>query len=216
MKLYSATLSPNSLRSRLIAAELELNPEIVEVNLGKGEHRTPEYLKLNPNGKVPTLVDGDAVVWESRAINAYLASRRPERDLYPADPVRRAAVDQWSYWQAIHFGPAIQKVAFERVQKPLFGRGEPDEAAITADVKTMNDLLPILDAGLAGREFVAGALSIVDFALAGTLVLRKPGNLGIEAFANISSWLERVESRPSWRATLAGYYDGLRQRGLKL
>ena len=117
MKLYNGTFSPNALRVRAVIFELGLDPEIVEVNLQKGENRTPDYLKLNPNGKVPTLVDGDFVLWESRAIDAYLASAYPKGDFYPADPKSRAIVDQWSYWQAIHLGPAMQKVAFARVQK---------------------------------------------------------------------------------------------------
>src|SRR4051812_46471375 len=102
MKLYNSPGSPNALRSRAVAFELGLDPEIVNVNIGGGENRTPEYLAINPNGKVPVLVDGDVVIWESRAINAYLASKYQKDDLYPTDPVRRAMVDQWSYWQAIH------------------------------------------------------------------------------------------------------------------
>src|SRR4029079_1023646 len=115
--LYSSPGSPNALRSRAVAYELGLDPEIVNVNLGTGENRTSDYLKLNPSGKVPVLVDGDIVLWESRAINGYLASKAPEHDLDSPDPVRHAVIEQWSNWQAIHLGPAMQRIAFERVQK---------------------------------------------------------------------------------------------------
>lgn len=172
MKLYNSAGSPNAIRARVVAFELGLAPEIINVDIAKGENRTPEYLALNPNGKVPTLVDGDVVIWESRAINAYLASKAPEHDLYPSDPVRRAMVDQWSNWQAIHLGPAMQKVAFERVMKKAFGRGDADEAAIAGDLKTIADLLPILDAALAGKDWIAGSLSLADFGLATTFQLR--------------------------------------------
>jgi glutathione S-transferase len=216
MKLYSSPLSANSLRSRAVAYELGLEPEIVAVDLSRRENRTPEYLALNPNGKVPTLVHGDVVIWESRAINAYLAAQRPESDLYPADPVRRAMVDQWSNWQAIHLGAAMQRVAFERMQKKLLGMGEPDEAAIAGEVKTIADLLPILDAALAGREWIAGALSIADFALGSTFMLRKPARLGVEPHANVVAWIERLEARPSWAKATTPYLDVLRARGAEI
>ena len=116
MKLYSSPGSPNALRTRAVIAELGLPVEIVNVDIAKGANRTPDYLALNPNGKVPTFVDGDLVIWESRAINAYLANLKPDADLYPADPKLRAIVVQWSNWQAIHLGPSMQKIDFERVQ----------------------------------------------------------------------------------------------------
>jgi glutathione S-transferase len=125
MKLYNANLSPNALRVRAVAGELGITLDIVDVDLRKGENKTPEYLAMNPNGKVPVLVDGDLVLWESRAINRYMASLRPERGLYPDDAKRRALIDQWSYWQAIHLSPAIQRVVFERLLKSRFGLGEP-------------------------------------------------------------------------------------------
>ncbi len=74
MKLYNANFSPNALRVRAVVYELGIEVEKIEVDI-RGGNRTPEYLKLNPNGKVPVLVDGDTVIWESRAINAYLASK---------------------------------------------------------------------------------------------------------------------------------------------
>lgn len=214
MKLYNADFSPNALRTRAVAFELGFEPELVELDLSRGDNRTAEYLRLNPNGKVPTLVDGEVVIWESRAIDAYLAALRPERDLYPADPVRRAAVDQWSYWQAIHLGPAMQKIAFERAQKPAYGRGEPDDGAIAGELKTVAELLPILDAALAGREWIAGPLSIADFALASTFMLRRPARMGVEAHANVAAWIERLEARPSWVRAIGPYLDVQRARGL--
>jgi glutathione S-transferase len=203
MKLYNANLSPNATRVRGVVNELGIPVEIVDVDLRKGENRSSEFLALNPNGKVPVLVDGDVVLWESRAINAYLASMKPESGLYPADPRTRAIVDQWSYWQAIHFGPAVQRVVFERLLKKLFGRGEPDENAIEAQVKEIAQLLPILDDRLAGNEWVAGNLSIADFAVASTLIYRSGAGISLAEAPNVSAWIDRMEARPSWKAAVA-------------
>jgi glutathione S-transferase len=216
MKLYNSNGSPNALRTRAVAYELGFEPEIVGVDIAKGENRTPDYLQLNPNGKVPTLVDGEVVIWESRAINAYLAGLRPEAGLYPADLAKRAAIDQWSYWQAIHLGPAMQRIAFERVQKKLFGRGEADEAAIAGEIKTVAELLGVLDGALAGREWIAGELSLADFGLGSTFMLRKPGRLGVEAFPNVTAWIGRLEARPSWTRAVTPMFDMLKARGAVL
>jgi glutathione S-transferase len=216
MKLYSSPGSPNALRTRAVIAELGLPVEIVNVDIAKGENRAPDYLKLNPNGKVPTFVDGDFAIWESRAINAYLAGLKPEANLYPADLRQRAVIDQWSNWQAIHLGPAMQRVAFERVQKKAFGRGDADEAAIAGDVKTVAELLAVLDGALVGRKWIAGSLSLADFALATTFILRKAASLGVETFPNVTAWIERLEARPSWQGAIAPTRELNAQRGVTL
>src|SRR5262249_49334243 len=147
--------------------------EIVDVDLRKGENKSASFLALNPNGKVPVLVDSDFVLWESRAINAYLASLKRERELYPEDPRKRALVDQWSYWQAIHLGPAMMRIVFERLLKSKFGMGEPDEISLNGSLKEVAQFLPVLEANLSDKDWVAGQLSVADFAVASTFVFRK-------------------------------------------
>jgi glutathione S-transferase len=203
MKLYNANLSPNATRVRGVVNELGIPVEVIDVDLRKGENRSAEFLALNPNGKVPVLVDGDFVLWESRAINAYLASMKPEAGLYPADLRTRALVDQWSYWAAIHFGPAVQRVVFERLLKKRFGRGEPDENAIEAQVKEIAQFLPILETALAGKEWITGSLSLADFAIASTLAYRKGASISLADAPNVSAWADRIEARPSWHAAIA-------------
>ena len=112
-------------------------------------------------------------------------------------------VDQWSYWQAVHFGPAVQRVVFERLLKKRFGRGEPDENAIEAQLKEVAQFLPILEAALAGKEWVAGALTLADFAIASTLVYRGGADISLADAPNMSAWAERMEARPSWQAAIA-------------
>lgn len=207
MQLYNANFSPNCLRVRAVAHELGIELDIVEVNVFGGDNTKPEYLARNPNAKVPVLVDGDFVLWESRAINAYLASLDPERRLYPEDLKARAIVDQWSYWQAIHLGPSSQKVAFERVLKKRFGRGEPNEEAIATELKETMKLLGVLNRNLADREWVAGSLSIADFAVASTLTMRKEARIELDELPNAAGWIERLESRDSWKRAIQPVLD---------
>ncbi|RYZ02714.1 MAG: glutathione S-transferase family protein [Myxococcales bacterium] len=200
MKLYNSDFSPNCVRVRAVAFELGIDLEIVDVDL---RSKSPELLALNPNGKVPVLVDGDFVLWESRAINAYLARLHPERGMYPQAP-RQALVDQWSLWQAVHLGPAMQKVALERFFKARFGMGTPDEAAAAASHQEALRFLAVLEPRLASRPWVVEELSIADFALGSTFTFRKPAGIALDQFPAVTAWIDRLEALPSWqRATAA-------------
>ena len=130
MKLYHNPLSPNVRRVRLTAAVLELPLEEKVLDFSKGEHKSPEYLALNPNGAVPTLVDGDFVLTESRSIMQYLASKRPDSGLLPRDEAQRADVTRWQFWDAAHFSPQLGSLAFEKMLKSMMGLGEPNVAKI--------------------------------------------------------------------------------------
>ena len=202
MLLYNANLSPNALRVRAVAHELGIELEIVDVDLRKGENKSASFLALNPNAKVPVLVDSDFVLWESRAINGYLASLKAERGLYPEGLRKRAVVDQWSYWQAIHLGPAMQRIVFERLLKSKFGMGDPDEKSLEGSLKEVAQFLAVLEANLSDKEWVAGQLSIADFAVASTFVFRKSAGISLESAPHVSGWIDRLESRESWQAAV--------------
>ncbi len=203
MKLYDADLSPNAMRVRAVAYELGIDLEFVQIDPRAGQNKKPEFLALNPNGKVPVLVDGDFALWESRAINNYLAGLRSERGLYPQELITRALVDQWSYWQAIHLGPAMQRLTMERYFKEKFGMGAPDQAVINAESKNLEQFLPVLDRGLAGKEWIVGHLSVADFALASTFPLRSKAGISLDATPNVAAWIQRMEARDSWRKATA-------------
>jgi glutathione S-transferase len=203
MKLYNADLSPNALRVRAVAFELGIELEMVDIDIRAGDTKTEAFLALNPNGKVPVLEDGDFVLWESRAINTYLASLKPERGLYPDDPKTRAKVDQWSYWQAIHLGPAMQRISFERVVKKALGRGEPNEEAIAGQIKDTEQFLGVFEIGLGDNDWIAGDLTVADFALATTFQYRKPAKISLDAFPKVEAWISRMDERESWQKAIA-------------
>jgi len=202
MKLYNADLSPNCLRVRAVAFELGLELDMIEVNLSTAGSK--DMLRaINPNTKVPVLVDEDFVLWESRAINNYLCSKRPDRNLSPLDPRARALVEQWLYWHAIHLGPAVQAVAFERVFKKHFGLGAPDEALIEAKLKEVANFLQVLEQGLGKRPYIADELSVADFAVATSFIYRKPADISLAQAPAVSAWVQRLEARDSWRKAVA-------------
>src|SRR5262245_20107489 len=100
MDLYFSPHCGHSKRVLFTVAELGIDLDRHPLDLGRGEHRLPSYLALNPNGKVPALVDGDLVLWESSAIVLYLAEQRPERGLVPANAGARAELNKWLFFLA--------------------------------------------------------------------------------------------------------------------
>jgi glutathione S-transferase len=209
MKLYDFAFSPNCRKVRALAYELGIQLEFVPVDLPKGAQRAPAFLVINPNGRVPVLVDGDLILWESTAILRYLAGRAGSA-LVPTDPRAQAEVDRWLSWQLAHLSPAMSKVAFERIVKKITGQGAPDEAAIAAGTAEFAKLTAILDDALAGREYLAGALSIADFALAAHYSLAATAGLEVAPYVRVNAWLSRVLARDSMRRALADAQAAMR------
>jgi glutathione S-transferase len=150
MKLYGFPFSPNTWKVRAVAAQLGLSVEDVFVDLGKGEQRAPEYLKLNPTGRTPTLVHGDFVLWESTAIMQYLASQKPN-PLWPNNARTRAEITQWQSWHLQHWGAsACNPLTFERFVKGFFNMGPPD-ATVLARLPMPSTRRPPCSTGISRR-----------------------------------------------------------------
>jgi glutathione S-transferase len=185
---------------RAVAYEVGLTLEYVWVDLLRGESRTPAFLARNPNGRVPVLEDGDLVLWESVAIMRYLAAGTA---LLPTARRAAADVDRWLAWQLAHLAPAMSKVGFERIIKPLRKLGPPDPAVVEAGIAELRALTAVVDGALAGRDYLAGPLSIADFALAGHYSLAPACGVSLAGFPAVESWLARMLARDSMRRALA-------------
>lgn len=204
MKLYINPMSPNVRRVRLTAAVLGLTLEEKKLDFAKGEHKNPEYLALNANGAVPTLVDGDFVLTESRAIMQYLASKKPESGLLPRDEQARADVTRWQFWDASHFSPQLGTLAFEKIVKPMMGMGEPEQRRIEDALTNFRRFAAVLDKRLQGKPYVVGStLTLADLTLASSLMYAKQTEAPVGEFANIQSWFSKVSDTDAWKKTSA-------------
>lgn len=203
MKLYQFPLSPNSQKVVALGFEVEAPLQKYTLDVFKGMTRTPEMLAKNPNGKVPVLEDGDFVLWESNAMLGYLSARAGRADLAPSAARERADVDRWLAWHNAHFGPAVSKVAFERIVKKLGGLGAPDEAMIQKGTAEFATVARVLDASLEQREYLCGALTIADFSLIPHALLLEDCGLDLSPYRHALAWRERMASRPSVRRMLA-------------
>jgi glutathione S-transferase len=200
VKLYDFPFSPNCRKVRAVAYELGIPLAYEHVDLLTGGSRTPAFLARNPNGRVPTLEDGDLILWESTAIIRYLAAGSP---LLPTARRAAADVDRWIAWQLAHLSPAMSKVAFENIVKRLTRRGPPDPARVAEGTAEFERLTEILDAALADREFVAGPLTLADFALGAHYSLASAAGLALGGHRRVESWLERISARDSMKRALA-------------
>lgn len=199
MKLYDFAFSPNCRKVRAVAYELGVTFDYQPVNLPQRENRGAAFLAVNPNGRVPVLEDDGFVLWESTAILRYLAAGTA---LLPTAKRAAADVDRWLSWQVAHLAPAMSKVAFERVVKRILQLGPADEAVVAAATADYTMATSILDGALANREYVAGALSIADFALAAHYTLAEACGLEVKGSA-VQAWLARMTARDSMQRALA-------------
>ena len=113
IELYVFPPSPRAFKTMAVANHLGLEWTLRPLDLRKGEHMTPQYGALNPNMRMPTLKDGDYVLWESNAICQYLASKKPESGLLPKDERARFDVTRWQFWDLAHWDPACAVFAYE-------------------------------------------------------------------------------------------------------
>jgi len=202
MKLYCNPLSPNVRRVRLTAAVLGIGLEEKVLDFAKGEHKNPEYLALNPNGAVPTLVDGDFVLTESRAIMQYLAGKKPESGLMPRDEAARADVTRWQFWDASHFSPQLGTLAFEKLIKGMVGLGEPDSAKVNDALVNFRRFAAVLNQRLTSRQYVVGnSLTLADLTLASSLMYAKQTEVPVSEFPNLEGWLSRITALEGWKKT---------------
>lgn len=198
MKLYINPISPNSRKVMAVASSLQLDCEVELVDLAKGENRTPEFLKINPNAKIPALVDGDFMLWESNAIIAYLCSKK-DTELWPKSNVRYDVM-RWMNWELAHWGRWISTYGYETFLKGILGGGPPDEKILEESARFIKKFATVLDKHLAGQKFLTGdTVTIADFAVAAHLTYRIPAKLPLDEFKNITAWEEALNQIPAWK-----------------
>jgi glutathione S-transferase len=197
MKLHYHPISHNC--RRVLATIYELDRDDVElslVDLFKGEHKSPEFLKLNPNGKVPVLEDGDYSLWESTAIMQYLAG---DSSLWPASKVRYDII-RWQVWGVGHWGPPIGKVVYERLVKKVTGGGEADEAKVSDALGDFQQFAEVLNGHLEGRDWLVGdGITLADLSVAANLTYAGAVGIDIEPYADIHRWYKSIEARDAWQ-----------------
>jgi glutathione S-transferase len=192
MRLYDYLDSGNSYKIRLLLSHLRIAYELVPVDILKGESRTPEFLRRNPNGRIPVLeLDDGTFLAESNAILFYLAEGTP---YLPADRLERAQVLQWMFFEQYCHEPNIATSRFWLRHLELT---EERRRALVEKKRLGEAALAVMAGHLASREFfVAGRYSIADIALYAYTHVADQGGFDLGPFPSIRGWLERVRRQP--------------------
>ncbi len=161
------------LRVLALVKHLGIDADLVQLDLMAGGLKSADFARLNPNVKVPALVDGDVVLWEASAIMAYLCIKTGS-DMWPAhSPAEQVEVLRWLSWSDCHWSPAVGPFYFEHVVKATFGIG--------------------------GRTYVAcGRLTIADFQLASMATFWRESHMPLEGSSNIVRWIDGLKRNPAW------------------
>ena len=211
MKLYIFPPSGRVVGIMALKNHLALDCEVAAINLGRGDQLTPEYLALNPNNKMPTLEDDGFVLWESNAILFYMATKCPDRGLWPADAKGQANVLRWLAWESAHWdAESVGMVSFEKASKAVLGLGPPDPAFIARGEKNFARFAAVLNNSLQGQTWLTGEqLTIADFSVGGLVPSAERLRLPIRDFPEIVRWYQGLAALPAWQEALAARNAGL-------
>jgi glutathione S-transferase len=203
LKIWGRANSVNVQKVLWCLRELDLSYERIDAGMAFGRNTEADYLAMNPNGRVPTLVDGDFVLWESNSVMRYLVlAYAPESSIYPQAPKRRASVDRWLDWTLSTLQPVDRPVFWALVRTPLAQR---DMVAIQKDVDAEAAQWRIIDAELSTRRFIEGDdFTIADIAL-GAYARRWFGVEGVNKpkLAHLDRWFAQFASRPGFQQVVA-------------
>jgi glutathione S-transferase len=213
MKLYGNVnnKSFNTLKIRFALAELGVAYDFVPVDLPKGESRTPDFLRINPHGKVPVLVDGDFALPESDAILWYLAEKDPDAKLLPR--LDGGAATRQARAQILRFC-SIASTTFYPASTDWFTAAKSDDpgkrspAAADAALARVTRALGVLEKTLASAEHLVGSFSLADVTNV-SIVFALKRRLPVDPLAplaghdRVRAWFERVTARPAWKAVAA-------------
>jgi glutathione S-transferase len=203
LKIWGRANSVNVQKVLWCLSELGLAYERIDAGMAFGKNHEPEYLAMNPNGRVPTLVEGDFVLWESNSIMRYLVLAYGQGSpLYPQAPKQRASVDRWLDWTLSTLQPVDRPVFWALVRTPVEKR---DMVAIQKDADAEAVQWRIVDAQLATRRFIEGDdFTIADIAL-GAYARRWFGVEGIRKprLGHLERWFAQFANRPGFQQFVA-------------
>jgi glutathione S-transferase len=197
LKIYGVARS-RAVRTLWMVKELGLDYEHIKVDFATGETRTPAHLALNPNGHIPVIDDDGFVLWESMAINLYLAKKHSLGRLYPTRSEDEARAWQWSFWGMSEVEPPVHTALMNRAVYPEDRR---DAAAAEAAEKRLAQPLRVLDqilgrsANLLGNDF-----TVADLNVASILSWARPAQIDMAPFPKAAEWLKNCAERPAARA----------------
>jgi len=208
MDFYFGKNSGNSARSAFALYEARAAFTPHALNVPRGDSQAASYRAVNPLGKVPALVDGEVELWESNAINWYIAEKHPEAGLLQPTPAGRASIQRWLLFQAAHVSPsatAVNRALSARHRD--FWRLRPDPGAAELGAQELARYLPVLETALADSEWLEERFSLADIAYAPHFAFLVEGGFDFSSTPRVFAWLGRLLSRPAWQQARGLVFD---------
>jgi glutathione S-transferase len=194
LTIYGFDFSSPANKVRFAANAIGLKYEYKQVNLMAGEQKTPEFLKLNPTGRVPAIDDNGFKVFESAAIIKYLADKN-NSPLYPKDLEKRTIIDQWIDFANIHVAAALARVTFNRVMYK-FLNVEKDERSLNDGIKFLGNFLPIIEKQLNENKYLAGNdMTLADINLLAVLDPVELSSVDLSVYPSITHWRKNLRTQ---------------------
>lgn len=197
--------SPRSSAGRCLWMLEEANVPytLKEIDMRNKEHKSVEFLKINPNGKVPAMVDGELTLFESMAINFYIAETY-KKEFLGSTPAEKGLVHQWSFWASSELQSPIIEVFIQKVFMPDDKR---DNNVIEENLKKLPDLFKILDSTLSGKKYLVGnQFTLADLNTASVASIASAIGFDMKAYPHVSTWISAMTDRPAYQK-----YQGLRK-----
>lgn len=203
LKLYSSLLSANGRKVQAICDALNIDATVIETNVYDGEGRNPEYLKKNPLGQIPTLVDDKITLIESNAIAIYLSERYGNMSLYGSSPLQRAEINKWLFWESSQWQPLLTQMLGPYVGHRLLPHPvSAPQAKPNWEADLIVAQIRYLEASLSNKNRLVGSeLSLADYVVAGMTTYFNASEFPFESYPNVSTWLKRLSENKSWRST---------------
>ncbi len=202
MKLYAIVGSPNSRKVLAVVHHTGIDVDIEYLDIFAGDTHQTDYLALNPNAMVPTLVDGDLTLWESNAIIQYLADKAGDEELYPQNLTLRADIVRWQCWELAHFNQAFGTLALESVAKPNFFGTQGNQTIIDCAREQLARFSVVLNAHLKERCYMVGEmLTLADYATVHVEFFKEMIPFDWTPFPHVNDYFERMRRSPHWLAT---------------
>jgi glutathione S-transferase len=194
LQLYGNSRS-RAIRCLWMLEEVGRPYQLVEKTTRADDLQTAEYLRLNPNARIPSLVDGDLVLWESMAINLYLAQKY-DGPMHCASPEVLGLAAQWSFWAMLEIEHLLLHLLEHRALLAEFAR---DASAIERNELLLKKPLGVLNDALARLDYLAGnSFTVADLNVAGILVWAKMARLNMSAYPDLTRWLDACLARPAY------------------
>jgi glutathione S-transferase len=194
LQLYGNSRS-RALRCLWMLEEMGQPYQLIEKSTRADDLQSADYLRLNPNARIPTLVDGNTVLWESMAINLYLAQQY-DGPMHCANATVLGHAAQWSFWAMLEIEALLLDLLNHRAVLPDFAR---DASHVERDTLLLQKPLQVLNSGLDGRDHLAGnSFTVADLNVASILVWGRIARLELSAHPNVARWLDACLARPAY------------------